>query len=150
MVFAASAYGVGGGLAQITNDGAKEVYFLKEMQNHHGGMILVGDYLFGTGSGTLLCVEYKTGKIKWNERGVGKGSLAYADGLLFHRSEGGKGSIALVEATPKGYVEKGRFDQPDRSNKNAWSHPVVAGGRMYIRDQDIMLSYDVKADNSSK
>ncbi len=150
-VFAASAYGVGGGLARITNDGsAQEVYFRKEMQNHHGGMILIGDYLYGTGSGTLICLDYKTGKIAWNERGVGKGSIAYADGLLFHRSEGGKGPISLVEATPKGYVEKGRFDQPDRSKVSAWSHPVVAGGRLYLRDWDILLCYDVKADNGTK
>jgi outer membrane protein assembly factor BamB len=147
-VFAASAYGVGGGLARITNDGAQEVYFEKKMQNHHGGMILVGDYLYGTGSSTLICIEFKTGQIMWNERGVGKGSLAYADGLLFHRSEGGP--IALVEATPKGYVEKGRFSQPERSKVSAWAHPVVAGGRMYIRDWDILLCYDVRGDSSVK
>jgi outer membrane protein assembly factor BamB len=147
-VFAASAYGVGGGLARITNDGAREVYFEKKMQNHHGGMILIGDYLYGTGAGTLICLEFTTGKIMWNERGVGKGSLAYADGLLFHRSEGGP--IALVEATPTGYVEKGRFNQPDRSKNSAWPHPVVAGGRMYIRDWDILLCYDVRGDASAK
>jgi len=147
-VFAASAYGVGGGLARITNDGAKEVYFEKKMQNHHGGMILVGDFLYGTGAGTLICLEFATGKIMWNERGVGKGSLAYADGLLFHRSE--NGPIALVEATPTGYVEKGRFNQPDRSKYNAWPHPVVVGGRMYIRDWDTLFCYDVRGDASAK
>lgn len=142
-VFAATAYNTGGGLARITNEGAKEVYFLKEMQNHHGGMILINDHLYGTGGNSLICVELATGKIKWNAKGsVGKGSIFYADGMLIHRSE--KGPIALVEANPTAYTERGRFDQPDRSDVKAWSHPVVAGGRLYIRDWDILLCYDVK------
>jgi outer membrane protein assembly factor BamB len=145
-VFAASAYGTGGGLARIRKEGsdfkAEEAYFLKGMQNHHGGMILIGDHVYGTGSGTLMCVEIKTGKIAWQDRGVGKGAIAFADGLLVHRSEAGP--IALVEATPMAYREKGRFDQPDRSDKKAWPHPVIAGGRLYVRDWDIILCYDVK------
>lgn len=145
-VFAASAYGNGGGLAKLQKDGdkfkAEEAYFVKSMQNHHGGMILIGDHIYGTGSGSLLCVEFKTGKIVWQDRSVGKGSIAYADGHLYVRSE--NGPIALVEATPTGYKEKGRFDQPDRSSKRAWPHPVVAGGRLLVRDWDVLLCYDVK------
>ncbi|MEI7733348.1 MAG: hypothetical protein WCO56_27505 [Verrucomicrobiota bacterium] len=72
------------------------------------------------------------------------GSLAYADDLLYCRSEKGAGTLALVVATPDGYTEKGRFDQPERSNKNSWAHPVVAGGRLYLRDQELLLCYDVK------
>lgn len=146
-VFAASAYGTGGGLAKIVTEAgggfrAEQAYFVKPMQNHHGGMVLVGDHIYGTGANTLLCVEFKTGKIAWQERSVGKGSVAYADGHLYVRSEGGP--IALVEATPAGYREKGRFDQPDRSSKRAWAHPVIAGGRLYLRDWDVLLCYDIK------
>jgi len=144
-VFAASAYGTGGGLARIEKDGvalkAEEAYFVKGMQNHHGGMILVGNHLYGTGSGTLLCVDIKTGAIAWQERGVGKGSIAFADGLIVHRGE--SGPVALVEANPMGYREKGRFDQPNRSSERAWPHPVIAGGKLYLRDWDILLCYDV-------
>jgi outer membrane protein assembly factor BamB len=111
------------------------------MQNHHGGMVLVDGHIYGTGGNTLLCVNFKTGEIAWQDRSVGKGSVAYADGHLYVRGE--KGPIALVEATPTGYKEKGRFQQPDRSEKNAWPHPVVAGGKLYIRDWDILLCYDV-------
>lgn len=146
-VFAASGYGTGGGLARITrnNDGfsANEAYFVNQLQNHHGGMILIGDHIYGTGSSTLLCVNFKSGKIAWQDRSVGKGSLAYADGHLYLRSE--NGPVALVEATPAGYRENGRFNQPDRSSKRAWPHPVVAGGRLYLRDQDVLLCYDVRA-----
>lgn len=146
-VFAASAYRHGGALGRLTNgpDGmtAEQVYFTRQMQNHHGGMILVGDYLYGFNESTLTCLKFKTGEVMWEDRSVNKGSLGYADGMLYARGE--RGSVALVEATPSGYVEKGRFDQPDRSGKSAWPHPVIANGRLYLRDQDILLCYDVKA-----
>ncbi len=147
-VFAASAYNTGGGLAKIakTPEGfsATEVYFTRRMQNHHGGMIRVGDYLYGfdESNRALTCLNFKTGEVKWSDRSVGKGSLTYADGNLYARSE--RGPVALVEATPTGYVEKGRFEQPERSGANAWAHPVVANGKLYLRDQDILLCYDVK------
>jgi outer membrane protein assembly factor BamB len=145
-VFAASAYGNGGGRADVTKDGgafkATEAYFVKAMQNHHGGMVLVGDHVYGTGSGTLLCVDFRSGKVAWNERSVGKGSVTYADGRLYVRGE--NGPVALVEATPEGYKETGRFSPPERSKEPAWPHPVVAGGRLYLRDWDVLLCYDVK------
>jgi outer membrane protein assembly factor BamB len=146
-VFAASSYNTGGGLVRLVPTGggisAQEVYFTRQMKNHHGGMILVGDYLYGFDEGTLTCLNFKTGQIAWTHRSVGKGSLAYADGHLYARGES-RGTVALVEATPSGYVEKGRFDQPDRSGKNAWPHPVIANGRLYLRDQDNLFAYDVK------
>src|SRR5262245_59216974 len=145
-VFAASAYGTGGGKVRLTREGDKfqatQEYFVKPLQNHHGGMLLIGDHIYGTGGNTLMCVDFKTGKIVWQERSVGKGSVAFADGHLYVRSE--KGPVALVEATPAGYKEKGRFDQPDRSAKEAWAHPVIAGGRLYLRDWDILLCYSIK------
>ncbi len=146
-VFAASGYGTGGGRADIVRDGdgfkAEEKYFVKGLQNHHGGIVLVGGHVYGTGSATLLCVDFKTGKVAWQERSVGKGSVAYADGRLYVRSE--RGPVALVEATPDGYHEKGRFEQPDRSSEKAWPYPVIAGGRLYLRDWDKLFCYDVKA-----
>jgi len=146
LVFAASAYGNGGGLARLASSGgdvkAEEVYFTKQMQNHHGGVVLVGDYLYGFDNGSLTCIEFKTGKVMWADRSVGKGSVTYADGNLYARSE--RGPVALVEANPKQYVEKGRFDQPDRSSANSWPYPIVANGKLYLRDQDVMLCYDVK------
>ncbi|WP_020469049.1 outer membrane protein assembly factor BamB family protein [Zavarzinella formosa] len=145
-VFAASAYGTGGGRANLTksDDGfkAEPKYFIKKLQNHHGGMVLVGDYVYGTGGGSLMCVDFKTGDVMWDERSVGKGSITYADGMLYVRGENGK--VALVEANPKKYVEKGQFSQPDRSKQAAWPYPVVVGGKLYLRDWDVMLCYDLK------
>ena len=78
-------------------------------------------------------------------RGKGvKGSVTYADGHLYYRNQSGKGVVTLVEANPKKYVEKGRFEQPERSGKSAWAYPVVANGRLYLRDQDVLLAYDIK------
>ena len=75
---------------------------------------------------------------------AGKASIVYADGHLYVRSE--RGPIALVEVNPERYIEKGQFAQPERSKQNAWAHPVVAGGRLYIRDQGVLLCYNVKRD----
>jgi outer membrane protein assembly factor BamB len=125
---------------------AWQVYANKNMVNHHGGVVRVGEYLYGYSDGKgWVCQEFKTGNLVWNDEGVGKGSLTCADGHLYLRSEAGKGVIALVEATPNGYREKGRYDQPNRSSENSWTHPVVANGKLYIRDQDALLCFDVKA-----
>ena len=155
-VFAASAYGTGGGLAKLTKDPsgeikADEVYFTKRMQNHHGGMIVVDGYLYGANGGNeggwLLCLDFKTGKIMWDQRDSGrkapKGSILLADGLFYYRTE--DGAILLIEPNPQKYIERGRFEQPDRTSKPAWAHPVIANGKLYVRDQDLLLCYDVKA-----
>jgi outer membrane protein assembly factor BamB len=145
-VFAASAYGVGGGLAHIRKSGSKytaeEAYFLSDMQNHHGGMVQLAGHLYGTNGSSLLCIRLADGNIVWKNKSVGKGSVAYADGHLYVRSEGGP--VALVEVNPEKYVETGRFNQPDRAKERAWAHPVIAGGTLLLRDQDVILCYDVK------
>ncbi len=149
-VYVTSGYGIGCNLFKISKAGdvyrADQVYANKVMVNHHGGVVRVGEYLYGYSDGKgWVCQELKTGRAVWSNPGVGKGSLTCADGHLYLRSEGGNGTIALVEATPTGYVEKARFDQPNRSKENSWPHPVVSGGKLFIRDQDILLCYDVKA-----
>jgi len=131
-------------LAKISGGKAEEVYFSREMQNHHGGMVLVGDYLYGTGVNQLLCLEFKTGKLMWESRNPGKGSIAYADGMLICRSE--RGDMTLVEANPKEYTEKGTFKQPERSRAPAWPYPVVANKRLYLRDQGNLFCYEVGAE----
>ena len=156
-IFAASAYGAGGGLVRLSKaaDGsikAEEVYSTRKMQNHHGGMILLDGSLYGANGGNeggfLVCLDFKTGNVLWDERDdtqrrAPKGSVALADGRLYYRTE--KGTMLLIEPNPKEYIERGRFDQPDRSQQPAWPHPVIANGKLYLRDQDLLLCYDVKA-----
>jgi outer membrane protein assembly factor BamB len=156
MVFAASAYGAGGGLVKLSKaaDGkitAEEVYFTNRMQNHHGGIILHDGALYGAnggnGGGNLICIDFPTGEVLWDERRgeqrVPKGSIAFADGRLYYRTE--EGTILLVEPSRERYIERGRFEQPDRTNLPAWAHPVIAVGKLYVRDQDVLFCYDVKA-----
>lgn len=141
-VFISSDYGTGGGVVEIKPDGAaQEIYFTKDMRNHHSSSVLVGDYLYGFSAQILTAMKFDTGEIAWRDRSVGKGSLVYADGHLYCFSE--KGVVGLVEATPAGYREKGRFRIPQDSLET-WSHPVVVGGRLYLRDQDTIYAFDVK------
>jgi outer membrane protein assembly factor BamB len=151
MVFAASAYDAGGGAVRLSKDAnggitATEVFFSRSLKNHHGGIVAVDGHLYlARDPGILTCVELKTGKVMWGEREPGKGSVIYADGRLYCRSESGAGTVFLADASPNGYVERGRFDPPDRTKEQAWAHPVIANGKMFIRDQDTLLCYDVKA-----
>jgi outer membrane protein assembly factor BamB len=151
-VFAASAYGTGGGLVMLSKNAnggvkAEEVYFTRRMQNHHGGMIVLDGCLYGANGGNeggnLACLDFQTGKVLWDERRAPKGSVALADGRLYYRTE--NGAMLLIEPTGKQYIERGRFNQPDRSDAPAWPHPVLANGKLYLRDQDVLLCYDVKA-----
>jgi hypothetical protein len=112
------------------------------MKNHHGGVIRLGEYLYGSSGAALVCLEFQTGVVKWRERAASKGSLMAADGHLYVR--GDQGTMVLVEASPTGYKEKGRFQQPFRSRFHTFPHPVVAGGRLYLRDENVLLCYDVK------
>jgi outer membrane protein assembly factor BamB len=155
LVFASTGYGEGGSaLLKLVPAGggvrAEEVYHLPatKLQNHHGGMVLVGDYVyFGHGheKGFPVCVELRTGKVVWKQDsppGRGSAGVLYADGNLVFRWQ--DGTVGLIAATPAGYKLNGSFKQTDRSGADAWSHPVIANGRLYLRDQDVLLCYDVK------
>ncbi|MDB5392205.1 MAG: hypothetical protein JWM11_7851, partial [Planctomycetaceae bacterium] len=145
-VFASSSYGVGGGLAKINLAGstqsAEEVYFEKKMACHHGGIVKVGEYMYSAGGGPLTCMDFKTGKITWQARSAGKGSICVADGMLYILGEGHE--VALAEVTPEAYREHGRMTLKSHG-RPAWAHLIVTGGRMYIRDQESLTAYDVKA-----
>jgi outer membrane protein assembly factor BamB len=144
-VFFSSAYDTGGALLNLTAQNgevkAQEAYFTRDMMNHHGGMVLVNGYLYGFSNSVLTCIEFNTGKVMWRERSVGKGSITYADGMLYLLGE--KQLVGLAEANPKAYVEKGRFPISDLG-RDSWAHPVVLGGKLYIRNQNELTCYDVK------
>ena len=153
-VFASSGYDTGSVLLKLTRNKddfeAEEVYFLEAntMQNHHGGVILHEGYLYtGTGhnKGFPISVEMASGKIAWGpERNKGRDSaaLSYADGRLYFRYQ--NGLMVLVEATPEGYREHGSFMIPDVVLQS-WPHPVIVGGRLYLREQDDLFCYDLNA-----
>jgi outer membrane protein assembly factor BamB len=122
------------------------------LPNGIGGALVIGDYLYGTDvTQKLLAVEFTTGKVLWEKENFGWGSVAAADGLLFVHLISGE--IALVEATPAGFRDKGRFAPPNQPKKKqvgqypegAFAYPVIANGRLYIRDLGTLWAYDVKA-----
>jgi outer membrane protein assembly factor BamB len=154
-IFASTGYQTGGALLEILPDGpdgasARERYFLeaRTFQNHHGGMVLVGDYIYaGTGHrmGIPICLEFATGRVAWGgnirNAGLGSAALTAADGHIYFRYE--NGVMLLIEATPEGYREKGTFQIPN-VQQPSWAHPVIAGGRLYLREQDVLHVYDVR------
>ncbi|MEM7392341.1 MAG: PQQ-binding-like beta-propeller repeat protein, partial [Verrucomicrobiota bacterium] len=155
-VFCSTGYGTGSALLKLSKDGAgvkaEQVYWLEAgvLQNHHGGLVKVGDYIY-TGhrhnSGYPLCLEAASGKVKWGGdfRGPGEGSAAvlYVDGHLIFRYQK-KGVVALIEATPEEYRLKGTF-KPKYVSGPSWSHPVVVNGRLYLREKDKLMCYDIKS-----
>ncbi len=151
-VLAVAGYGKGGALLKLKADGkdvnAEEVYFKRELTNKHGGIVVVGDYVYGDtdDQGLPYCIEVKTGKVKWKRdrkqsKGEGSASVTYADGRLYFHYQ--NGVAALVEASPEGYKEVGSFPVPKKEGA-AWAHPVVVGGRLYLREGDSLYCYDVR------
>ena len=151
LIFVSSSYGVGANLFRVDAANGKftaqQVYASKEMLNQHGGLIKIGENVFGFSDNKGWTMQdLKTGKVVWVEKQkLGKGSETLADGLLYLRLENGKGTVVLLDPSASTWSEKGRFDQPDRSDKNSWPHPVVSNGLLYLRDQDTLLAYDIKA-----
>jgi outer membrane protein assembly factor BamB len=152
-IFCSTGYNTGSALLKLSSNGdgvqAEEVYFLNQgtLQNKHGGMVLVNGHIYcghGNGSGIPICIEMATGKVAWggDKRGPGSGEAAviYADGNIIYRFQ--DGIVALIEATPLGYNVKGSF-KPVYQEGKSWAHPVVVGGRLYLREQNKLMCYDI-------
>ena len=152
LVFFAAGYGRGGALLRQVPDGGgmkvEEVYGLnRELANKHGGVVLVGEHLYGDSDdkGIPFCAELMTGKVVWKQRGSGRNSaaLAAADGHVYVRFS--DGTLALVKADPQGYQEVSAFKVPGSGDRPSWAHPVILDGRLYLREGDRILCYDVRA-----
>jgi outer membrane protein assembly factor BamB len=149
------ALGVGGALVRLKADStgiaAEQVYFTRGLPNGLGGAVLIGDHIYGTESGgKLLAAEFSTGKVKWEAPDFGRSSVAAADGhLYFHFLTG---EVALVEVTPEAYRPKGKFTPPSPPEhkksgdypESSFTYPVIANGRLYIRDLGTLWVYDIK------
>jgi outer membrane protein assembly factor BamB len=153
LVFFAAGYNRGGALLRQvpTGDGGvtmEIIYPLNpDLSNKHGGIVLVGDFLYGDTNdrGIPFCAELMTGELRWKERGSGRGSAAItvAEGHLYIRFQ--DGTLVLAEATPEAYREISRFKIPGSGQRPSWSHPVIVDGKLYLREQDRILCYDISA-----
>jgi outer membrane protein assembly factor BamB len=152
-VFAASGFGKGGGCAWIRKDDedkftAEGLYFTNRIQCLHGGYVVVDNHLYGCADpGVLVSMNYKTGTVTRAVR-TGRFSIAHADGMLYVRNESGQ--MDLYTASPTKLVRRGSFEQPHRSDSKAWPHPVIANGRLYLRDQYVVLCYDIAEEKEEK
>ncbi len=151
-IYVTAGYGVGCALFKLADDGRSvtPVYENnKVMKNHHGGVVRVGNHLYGYSDGPgWVCQDLKIGAEVWADKSLGKGAVHYADGMLYCVDER-SGDVALVEASPEGWREKGRFRLAPLSEKRSrqggiWPHPVVINGRLYLRDQEYLYCFDVK------
>ncbi len=153
LVFFTAGYKRGGALLKQSSDadgGVKidEIYPIKpELANKHGGVVLVGDHLYADSdsSGVPFCAELMTGNVVWKKRGSGKGSaaVAAADGHVYFHFE--DGTVALVKASPEDYTEVSTFKAPGSGERPSWAHPVITGGRLYLREQNVILCYDIQS-----
>lgn len=154
-VYITSGYGVGCKSVKIEKDfKVTTLYDNKVMKNHHGGVVLVGDHLYGHNDSAWVCQDFATGAEVWAERKLGKGAVTCADGMLYLLEES-TGAVALIEANPKGWNEHGRFTLAPqteiRSPKGkVWTHPTISGGKLYLRDQDLIFCFDISAKSSAK
>jgi outer membrane protein assembly factor BamB len=149
-VYVTAGYNAGCMLVKIgDNNEVTTVYQNKLMQNHHGGVVLVDGHLYGySDSAGWLCQNFKTGEQVWSSKKLGKGAVTYADGMLYCVDEK-TGTVALVEASPKEWIEKSRFTLEPRTvirtqDNRVWTHPVISNGKLFLRDQDLIYCYDVK------
>ena len=155
LVYATVGAGQGCDLLRIARDGdafqATPVYSSKNMTNHHGNVALVGEHIFGFSEGKgWMCQEFQTGDVAWMERSkLRAGSMTCADGRIYCYSED-DGTAVLIEASPTGWTESGRFKIPERATSRKprgriWTPPVVSGGRLFLRDQELLFCFDVKS-----
>ncbi|MDZ4779541.1 MAG: PQQ-binding-like beta-propeller repeat protein [Planctomycetia bacterium] len=152
LVFFAAGYGRGGALLRQVGDvdGAvtvEEIYGLnKELANKHGGIVLVGDYLYGDSDdkGIPFCAELMTGSIVWKSRGTGRNSASVvaADGHIYVRYA--DGTMTLVQASPAAFKEVGSFKVPGSGQRPSWAHPVIFDGRLYLREDDKLMCFELK------
>jgi outer membrane protein assembly factor BamB len=134
-------YESGGALLKPGAQSVSEVYYTRNLRNHYSTSVLVDDVLYGFNSSILTAIRFGTGEVLWRDRSVGKGSLAYADKHLYVLSEDGQ--MALVEARPNQYREVSRF-AIRQSRYPTWAPPVIADGRLYIRNQDSLTAFDIR------
>ncbi len=148
-VYVTAGYGAGSKLLRIEpGNKVTTVYENKVMKNQHGGVVLVGDHVYGHNDNAWICQDFKTGEQVWSDKGPGKGGVATADGMLYCLDER-DGNVVLVEASPKGWTEKGRFKLDPQTKVRSprggiWTHPVISNGKLYLRDQDLISCYDIK------
>jgi outer membrane protein assembly factor BamB len=155
IVYVTSGYNAGCGAVRLVREGdgfrAEELYNNKNMTNHHGGVVLVGNHIYGFADASgWVCQDFETGEVLWKNRirESGKGAIIGIDHRLLLFDER-SGTLTVIEASPEGWKEHGRMDFPERSavesmDNMVWTHPVAANGKLYLRDHNLLFCYELK------
>ena len=150
-VYITTGYGVGSKLVKVdAGNKPSDVFENKVMKNHHGGVVLLGGHIYGYSDGPgWVCQDFQTGKEVWADKKLDKGAVTYAGGRLYCLEER-TGKVALMEANPKGWTERGSFKLDPQTKQRAsrgmiWTHPVIANGKLYLRDQELIFCFDVSS-----
>ena len=143
-LYITSGYGAGGEMFKLSSDGrqATRLWTDKNLDCHHGGVVSVGGCIYGSNyGGTLVCLAEKDGRVMFQDKGVGKGSVICADGMLYCYSE--RGTLGLVKAAPEKYELAGSFNIT-KGDREHWAHPAISDGKLYIRHGAVLMVYDIK------
>lgn len=144
LLYATSGHRKGGVMYELSAEGKAitQRWTDETLNNHHGGVIFLDGHLYGsTMNGRWVCLRATDGAVKWEERGVGKGSVTFAEGHFYCYSE--KGTLGLAEASPDSHAPVSAFEVGQGEGVH-WAHPSIAGGRLYVRHGDVLLAYDIK------
>ena len=148
MLYYSAGYKSGGGMLRLASDGAsvEQAWLESTLDCQHHGLVLLDGYVYGTSQSgkELICLELKTGKVVWHSKDVSQGVVIYADGMLYTYEGPKAGVISLVKATPEGFERTGSFTLEQGTDKH-WTHPTIAGKRLYIRRGDALMAYDIAA-----
>jgi len=151
-IFITSGYGSGSEMVKLVVEGsnvsAERLWQQKPLDDHHGGLVVLDNYIYGCSSGeNWFCLDWDTGKVLFKQRLVGKGSLTYADGMLYILSE--RGDVGLVPAEPTDPKVVSQFKLPKGGEGNSWAHPLVCGGRLFVRHGNVLFAFDVRGPASA-
>jgi outer membrane protein assembly factor BamB len=149
-IYVTSGYGSGSAMFAVNGNSAKELWMTRSMSNHHGGVIFVDGFIYGHGDKDGFgCQDIETGEFRWaDKKDMKKGAVTYADGRFYYINEQ-DGEVLLIKADPEGFEITGRFTLSPQTEQRKpqgriWVHPVVANGKLYLRDQEFIMCYDVK------
>ena len=151
MVYVTGGYDTGGMMVRIADNGksANVVWTDRNLDNHHGGVVLVDDYIYGSNwinnnNGNWCCIDWKTGKKMWEERWNTKGSIISAEGMLYIYEER-NGNVGLLKVNPEKFELVSSFKVTQGNTGPFWAHPVIHNGVLYIRHTNALLAYNIKA-----
>jgi len=146
MMYVTNGYRHGGHMFELSADGTASAkkWSEKSLDVHHGGVLLIDGNIHGASTGgTWTCIEPASGKVKFTDKLVGKGSGIYVEGLLYCYGER-DGDVGLVKINPAAYETVSSF-RITKGSKEHWAHPAISDGRLYIRHGEVLMCYDIKA-----